>query len=56
VEEKATLLRMLKLFLTSPIRASIIAYKKRCLKILYVYPMIRYLWVKEFLAQLLREE
>jgi glycosyltransferase involved in cell wall biosynthesis len=51
-EEGASFLRMLRLFLTSPIRASIIAYKKRCLKMLYVYPMIRYLWLKEYLVHL----
>jgi len=51
-EERASFLRMLKLFLTSPIRAFIIAYKKRCLKMLYVYPMIRYLWLKEYLVHL----
>jgi glycosyltransferase involved in cell wall biosynthesis len=33
---------MLRLFLTSPMRALIVAYKKRCPKLLYVYPAIRY--------------
>jgi len=42
VNEAGPLLTNLKLFLTSPIRASIIAYKKRCPQILYVYPAIRY--------------
>jgi glycosyltransferase involved in cell wall biosynthesis len=52
-EEGASFLRMLRLFLTSPIRASIITRKKRCLKMLYVYPMIRYFWLKEYLVELL---
>lgn len=34
--------RMLLLFLFSPVRALHILYKKKCLKILWVYPMIRY--------------
>lgn len=42
VNEAGPLLTNLKFFLTSPIRAAIIAYKKRCPKILYVYPVIRY--------------
>lgn len=33
---------MLKLFLTSPMRAFVIAYKKKWPKMLYVYPTIRY--------------
>jgi ribosomal protein S26 len=41
-EAQQPILTMLRLFLTSPLRASIIAYKKRCLKMLYVYPAIRY--------------
>jgi hypothetical protein len=39
-------LLMLRLFLTSPLRALIIAYKKRCPKLLYVYPAIRYQCLK----------
>ncbi|MEM2971973.1 MAG: glycosyltransferase [Candidatus Bathyarchaeia archaeon] len=42
VNEAGPLLSNLKFFLTSPIRASIIAYKKQCPQALYVYPAIRY--------------
>lgn len=41
-ESQQPFLYMLRLFLTSPIRASIIAYRKRCLRMLNVYPAIRY--------------
>jgi len=41
-EAKQPLLYMLRLFLTSPIRASIIAYKKRSPEMLYIYPAIWY--------------
>jgi cellulose synthase/poly-beta-1,6-N-acetylglucosamine synthase-like glycosyltransferase len=42
VNEAQPILLTLRMFLTSPIRASIVAYKKRCPKLLYVYPAIRY--------------
>jgi len=53
VESKNPTLKMMKLFLTSPIRASIITYKKRCLRMLYVYPWIRYYKLKASLEKLL---
>lgn len=34
--------KMIRLFLTSPIRACTVAYRKRWLRVLYVYPLIRY--------------
>jgi len=39
---RASLWKMFRLFLTSPIRASIVALRKHELKILVVYPLIRY--------------
>jgi hypothetical protein len=39
---KVKIYDVLKLSLKSLLKASIIAYKKRCLKMLYVYPYIRY--------------
>jgi len=41
VQSKNPTLKVLRIFLTSPLRACVIAYKKHCLKILYAYPLIR---------------
>jgi len=41
VESKNPTLKVLRIFLTSPLRACIVAYKKHSLKMLYVYPLIR---------------
>jgi glycosyltransferase involved in cell wall biosynthesis len=41
-QSKLPLFSMIKLFITSPLRATIIAYNKHWPKMLYVYPAIRY--------------
>lgn len=48
VGESVSFWTMFRLFLTSPVRAGIIAWKKRCLKVLYVYPFIRYERLRDY--------
>lgn len=44
--QRALFFQLFRLFLTSPLRASIIAAKTRCFKLLYTYPAIRYQMLK----------